>query len=44
MLENMFPEFRSVNRTGKVRWRPSWSGHATRYLAEQSEHSLRQDQ
>jgi hypothetical protein len=33
-----------VDKTGKVRWKPSWSGHTTRFLAEQSEHSLRQDQ
>jgi hypothetical protein len=44
MLEQAFPEFRSVDRTGKVRWKPNWSGHTTRYLAEQSENSLRQDQ
>jgi hypothetical protein len=44
MLEHVFPEFRSVDKTGKVRWSSSWSGHTTRYLAEQSKHSLRQDQ
>jgi hypothetical protein len=44
MLEQAFPEFRSVDKMGKVRWKPSWSGHTTRYLAEQSKNSLRLDQ
>jgi Family of unknown function (DUF5677) len=44
MLEHTFPEFRSVDKAGKVHWKPSWSGHTTRYLAERSKHSLRQDQ
>jgi hypothetical protein len=44
MLEQTFPEFRSVDKAGKVHWKPSWSGHTTRYLAEQSKHSLRLDQ
>lgn len=44
MLEHTFPEFRSVDDSGKVRWKPSWSGHSARYLAEQSKHPLREDQ
>jgi hypothetical protein len=44
MLEHTFPEFRSVDDKGKVHWKPSWSGHSARYLAEQSEHPLREDQ
>jgi hypothetical protein len=44
MLEQTFPEFRTVDDKGKVRLKPSWSGHKARYLAEKSAHPLREDQ
>ncbi|MBA3736394.1 MAG: hypothetical protein H0W90_14560 [Actinobacteria bacterium] len=44
MLDETFREFRSVHDKGNVHWKPSWSGHHTRYLAEQSKHPLRADQ
>ena len=44
MLEQTFPEFRSVGRTGDVHFAKSWSGHDARYLAERSRHPLRADQ
>jgi hypothetical protein len=44
MLAQSFPEFRSVGSNGKVHWKPSWSGHSARYLAERSKHPLRADQ
>jgi len=44
MLEQTFPEFRSVGRTGHIHFARSWSGHDARYLAEHSRHPLRADQ
>lgn len=44
MLAHTFPEFRSVGSTGHIRWAHSWHGHTVRFLAEQSENSLREDQ
>jgi hypothetical protein len=44
MLEQTFPEFRSVGSTGHVHFAKSWSGHHARYLAEQSPHPLRANQ
>jgi hypothetical protein len=44
MQEKTFSEFRRINAQGTVHWLPSWSGHAARYLAEQSKHPLRADQ
>jgi hypothetical protein len=44
LLDQTFPEFRSVDDKGKVHWKPSWSRHSARYLAEQSKHRLRADQ
>lgn len=44
MLEQTFPEFRSVDDKGKVHWHKTWSGHTARYLAEKSTHPRREDQ
>jgi Family of unknown function (DUF5677) len=44
MLEQTFPEFRSVGSTGHVHFAKSWSGHHARYLAGQSPHPLRANQ
>ncbi len=44
MLEQTFPEFRTVDDKGKVHSHKTWSGHTARYLAEKSAHPLREDQ
>ena len=44
MLEQTFPEFRTVEDKRKVHWHKTWSGHTARYLAEKSAHPLREDQ
>ena len=44
MLDQTFPEFRRVGRTGHVHFLKSWTGLTTRSLAEKSSHRLRKDQ
>jgi hypothetical protein len=44
MLEESFPEYRFVKDDGRLSKKKTWSGHTTKYLAQKSQNSLREDQ
>jgi hypothetical protein len=44
MLQESFPEYRSVTEQGRVKKQQYWSGHNVWTLAKRSNHRLRKDQ
>jgi hypothetical protein len=44
MLVETYPEFCPAGADGKLREKPSWSGHKVGYLAERSNRPMRKHQ